>query len=84
MYIKQGDGVNASAIPSELSGSKSVTKNNTDYKMPDIDERTGTQMSFEDKDHAIGATMPGMSSQGTNSPVESKDNENEDFKKSWE
>ena len=38
-------------------------------------------MSFEDKDHAIGATMPGMSSQGTNSPAEL---ENEDIKKSWE
>ena len=41
-------------------------------------------MSFEDKDQAIGATLPGMSSQGTNSPAESNDNENEDFKKSWE
>ena len=81
MYIKQGDGVNASAIPSELSGSKSVAKNNTDYKIPEIDERTGTQMSFEDKDHAIGATLPGMSSAGTNSPTEL---ENEDIKKSWE
>ena len=42
MYIKQGDGVNASAIPSEMSASKNVTKSNNDYKMPDIDERTGT------------------------------------------